>query len=79
MNEIVGELVALAGGAGRHMTSSRQDSPGQGGRLGQSDHILHHIANKRSKQVSSAEHAKVAPEKAIPLGPKEDDVERFNT
>jgi methyl-accepting chemotaxis protein len=79
MNEIVGELVALAGGATRHQGSNKGRQGGQGRKLAHSDRVLHHIAEGTAKHVPATNGVKSAAEKAIPLGGEDSKLEHFNT
>ena len=79
MNEIVGELVALAGGATRHQGSNQGRQPRQGRKLAHSDHVFHHIAEGTTKHVPAAKSANAAAAKAIPLGGEDEKLEHFNT
>jgi uncharacterized phage infection (PIP) family protein YhgE len=77
MNDIVAELVALAGGANsrgtaktpRHRTKSRD--------LSQTDHMYHHIAEGTSKSRHAVT-TRSAAEKTIPLG-NDDELDHFNS
>jgi methyl-accepting chemotaxis protein len=74
MNQIVGELVALVGGAASRNTSSKQ--PRQSAKsheLSHTDHVFHHIAEGTVKKA-----AKAAGAKAIPLG-EDKELGQFNS
>jgi len=78
MNDIVGELIALAGGANRRTTTNSTNPRGTAPQraLSQGDRMYHQIATKGGgkKQIPVAASAQ---ERAIPLG-EEDGVDRFN-
>jgi methyl-accepting chemotaxis protein len=76
MNEIVGELVALAGGASKHSGSHSGHPPVGRRELGHSDHVLHAIAE--GKKQCKARPAKAPREKTIPLTTDEE-LNHFNT
>ena len=74
MNDIVADLVALAGGANK-ATGSKTSSQTRSRGLSQSDRMYHHIADGPKAQTPS--HAS-AMEKAIPLD-NDSDFDSFNT
>ncbi|UCD51369.1 MAG: hypothetical protein JSW27_01810, partial [Phycisphaerales bacterium] len=77
MNEIVGELVALVGGAGTRKVGSKTSRQGRGGQLSPTDHVFHRIATRPSTKVLRAQAQPSASEKVIPFG-ENDDLEDFN-
>ena len=77
MNDIVGELIALAGGANKGTGSKTSQGRAQSRRLSHSDSMYHHIAGGPSKK-SQASSVNSTAESMIPLG---DDgaLDHFNT
>jgi methyl-accepting chemotaxis protein len=77
MNDIVGDLIALAGGATAASASktSRAQSKSRG--LSRSDRVYHHIAEGPRQEVRRAPSSPTA-ENMTPLG-HDDDLEHFNT
>ncbi len=69
MNDIVGELVSLVGGAAKLSNPRSDHMPVRHPKLGQSDHVLHTIAEGKKQQPrkTAAPAAKPSREKAIPL------------
>ncbi len=67
MNDIVGELIALVGGAANKTASSttRQSTPGH--KLSHTDHLYHKIAGGKPKKAHTVS-TKSAAERSIPLG-----------
>ncbi len=68
MNDIVGELVSLVGGAAKLSVSKSDHMPVRHVKFGQSDHVLHTIAEgKKQPRKAAATAAKPSREKTIPL------------
>ena len=78
MNEIVGELVALVGGNNRHQGATQGRGARQQRQLSHSDRVLHHIAAGAQPQTPAPK-GTPAPEKSIPLGAEDHELEHFNT
>jgi len=76
MNDIVAELVLLAGGTSRRSSSTSSQTPARQRQLGQSDHILHTIATSENKQKPRG--SKAHQKTTIPLNDN-DDMDHFNT
>ncbi len=77
MNDIVGELIALAGGANKGTGSKASQGRAQSRQLSHSDSMYHHIAGGPSKK-SQASSVNSTAESMIPLG-SDDDLDDFNT
>jgi len=81
MNEIVGELVALVGGASARTASAGQKPKGPGKKLSHSDHLYHHIASSGEAKTPKAKQsrpAKPAAHTPIPLD-EDEQLDRFNS
>ena len=78
MNDIVAELVALAGGASTHGNSKPSHLSARHRELGHSDHVLHAIAEGSKKKEHKAPAPKSSRDKAIPLTTDEE-LNHFNT
>jgi methyl-accepting chemotaxis protein len=76
MNDIVGELVSLVGGAAQHAAAQSEHVSVKRPKLGHSDHVLHAIADGK-KQSRKAPAAKPAREKGIPLT-SDEELNHFN-
>jgi len=77
MNDIVGELIALAGGANKGATSKTQRQQTKSRGLSHSDHMYHHIAEGTNKNTHSVS-TRSAAAKTIPLG-NDEELEHFNS
>jgi methyl-accepting chemotaxis protein len=76
MNDIVGELVSLVGGAAKLSGSRPERSPAKRRELGHSDHVLHAIAEgKKERKIQTPEPSR---QRAIPLIGDEE-MNHFNT
>ncbi|MGE5296737.1 MAG: methyl-accepting chemotaxis protein [Solirubrobacterales bacterium] len=81
MNDIVSELVSLVGGGSARLGASKpQHMPVKRAKLGQSDHVLHTIAegNKKQPRKAPTPAAKPSREKTIPLT-NDEEMNQFNT
>ncbi len=81
MNSIVGELVALVGGASAKATSAGQGRKGPSGKLSHADHLYHHIASAGEAKTPKAKQsraAKPAARNSIPLD-EDEQLDRFNS
>jgi len=77
MNDIVGELIALAGGANKGATSKTSRQRTKNRPLSHPDHMYHHIAEGTSRK-SPAPAVTPAAESMIPLA-DDDELDHFNT
>ncbi len=77
MNEIVGELIALVGGATRTTAPQQQRHNTSGRKLSQTDRMYHSIAGGKPKKAQKPS-ARSSVEKAIPLG-DDDELDHFNS
>jgi methyl-accepting chemotaxis protein len=77
MNDIVGELIALVGGATRTTAPQQQHRNTSGRKLSKTDRIYHNIAGGKPKKLQKPS-AKSSVEKAIPLG-DDDELDHFNS
>ena len=78
MNEMVGELAALVGGAARN-TTGRTHSSKQGRALRPSDHVYHHIAGTgkvKKAPAATAKPSRASAHHSIPLD--DDGFNQFN-
>ncbi len=77
MNDIVGELIALAGGANKGTTSRAPQGGAKSRQLSHSDNMYHHIATGSGSKPKAAS-ATPSAESVIPLS-SDDDLDAFNT
>jgi methyl-accepting chemotaxis protein len=76
MNAIVGELVALVGGASGKKPSARRTRPARAGTLSASDRVYHQITGRAGGEAPRATEASI--KQLIPLS-EEEELKDFNT